>query len=310
MNVLETLNDELKNKHWTKEEKARFLYLRSCELFSYDNRYHFCGYFENPKERREAIRNRKINLEDVTDFTVICTTHIKEVYKELLRELADIDGEVEWVIKDVGHPWIEFNDGIRRIKADSTNGSDISRVKMKLNTTDYGPAKIEINEDYEKYLKEIDKKIGYIKQNYYSTTINTQVTEMYKEYKKVHHGLNTASYTNLLYYEIYTIMRYLEQYKKFPNFSDVEYALSYLGENFLEENAFDFTKATSLFAIDGEENWTFYNIYPLTLGKDTIYYLLTNEGKENNFYEIHREDALTYVRKLEGINKGRFFYND
>ena len=44
MNVLELMSKELKTKSWTTEEKARYIFLRSCELFTYDNRYLYGDY--------------------------------------------------------------------------------------------------------------------------------------------------------------------------------------------------------------------------------------------------------------------------
>ena len=45
MDVLQLLDDELKDKNnWSLEEKARYLYIRSCQLFSYDPR-HQCDLF-------------------------------------------------------------------------------------------------------------------------------------------------------------------------------------------------------------------------------------------------------------------------
>lgn len=39
MNVLEKLNQELQERnHYTLEQKKRYLYLRTCQLFSYDRR--------------------------------------------------------------------------------------------------------------------------------------------------------------------------------------------------------------------------------------------------------------------------------
>lgn len=294
MNVLETLHNELKNKNWTKEEKARYLYIRSCELFYYDQRYYFCRYFENAMERRNQIRNRKIDLENVTDFSVICTSHIIEVYKKLLFEFVNIEGNVE----GEAHPWLTFDDGTREIKADSIENNDITRIKMKLNTLGYNNIQSESN--YDEHLKEIDKNIGYIKDDYQNTIIKSRVKEMQEEYDKV-----KGPTTNYLFYQLYTITRYFEEYKKFKNFSDVEYALSYLGEKFFDNNFFDFSKAVSLFNTDADENWSFYNIYPISLDGDIIYYLLTNENGENEFYLIHREDVLGYTRTLKGLNKSR-----
>ena len=40
MDVLQLLDNELKDKNnWSLEEKVRYLYIRICELFSYDSRY-------------------------------------------------------------------------------------------------------------------------------------------------------------------------------------------------------------------------------------------------------------------------------
>ena len=39
MDVLQLLDNELKDKNnWSLEEKVRYLYIRICELFSYDSR--------------------------------------------------------------------------------------------------------------------------------------------------------------------------------------------------------------------------------------------------------------------------------
>lgn len=45
MNILEKLAKELQErKNFTLEQKKRYLYLRVCQLFSYDTRWHFCKY--------------------------------------------------------------------------------------------------------------------------------------------------------------------------------------------------------------------------------------------------------------------------
>lgn len=46
MNILQLLSQELNNKNWSLEEKARYLYLRSCDLFVYDPRVKFCNLIE------------------------------------------------------------------------------------------------------------------------------------------------------------------------------------------------------------------------------------------------------------------------
>lgn len=84
MNVLATLDKELKDKNWGKGTKSRYLYLRCCELFSFDSRYNYYIYldsFEDEILQKLKLRDRKINLEDVTDFRILCTNYTKELWR-------------------------------------------------------------------------------------------------------------------------------------------------------------------------------------------------------------------------------------
>jgi len=47
MDLLKIINDELAKLHLTEFEKVRYIYLRTCELFSFDARYNFTGLFED-----------------------------------------------------------------------------------------------------------------------------------------------------------------------------------------------------------------------------------------------------------------------
>ena len=93
MDVLQLLDNELKNKSdWSLEEKARYLYIRSCELFSYDLRYKWNSfrkiYGEDKIEKQ--IVNRKIDLRNVEDFRVLCTSYSRYVFYKLLEELLGL----------------------------------------------------------------------------------------------------------------------------------------------------------------------------------------------------------------------------
>lgn len=161
MNVLEMLDKELqKRQDYTLDLKKRYLYLRTCQMFSYDSRYHFCTY-EFLKEKAETLQaeilNKKINPEDVTDFKVVCKPYSKYIYSTALKELLNVDNEV---VGD-GHCWVEFDN--RQMKADATTG-DLSRAKFKLPTYGYKP--IVKDESYKEKLKEIDQGINYIDSNY------------------------------------------------------------------------------------------------------------------------------------------------
>ena len=73
MDVLNLIDSELKGMHLNDFEKVRYIYLRTCELFYFDVRYHFKEYIS--KRKLSKIINREIDLEDVNDFRVICHTY-------------------------------------------------------------------------------------------------------------------------------------------------------------------------------------------------------------------------------------------
>lgn len=89
MDVLAYLEENLKNKNWSLDEKCRYLYLQSCLLFSYDPRRKWLMCEPNEALTKE-IWDRQINLNNVTDFNVICTSWYKEVYLKLIHELLGI----------------------------------------------------------------------------------------------------------------------------------------------------------------------------------------------------------------------------
>ena len=65
VNILDLLNKELEYKNWSLEEKARYLYIRSCELFTYDERYDFIVSNIYNKMKKEELENLEIDLENL-----------------------------------------------------------------------------------------------------------------------------------------------------------------------------------------------------------------------------------------------------
>lgn len=52
-------------------------------MFSYDSRHHYCTYEllgKNEKNSEEEITQNRINLEDVTDFRMVCKNYSEDVY--------------------------------------------------------------------------------------------------------------------------------------------------------------------------------------------------------------------------------------
>lgn len=297
MNVLKMLNEELKNE-WELEEKIRYLYIRSCELFSYDPRYKFMGLFPNWREIESSIRYREIDLENVQDNLVICSSHAREVYSKLLREILNIKP----VPRGNGHSWVEFRDGKRNMMADATKTSDLGRVKMKLFTYGYHPEKREFG--YNDKLKEIDIKIGYIDSQYENDSLQKQKIDIEQQFNiDENYNINLDEF---IIYNLYKIKEIFEKYDNFSCFSDAEFCVSYLIRIFLEKcirlNK-DILNLIPLFQIDDNGKWTLKNIYAIKLENDTIYFILEQNDKEFNFYEIPEIEAINYTKNFKSCNK-------
>ena len=85
MNLLEMLSKEIDGKGFSDEEKARYLYIRCCQLFTYDPRYKLCHKVKNGNILKQEILNKQFNLENITDNWVVCTSHTKQIYNALLQ---------------------------------------------------------------------------------------------------------------------------------------------------------------------------------------------------------------------------------
>lgn len=289
MNVLDLLTNELKDKNWTTEEKARYLYLKSCELFSYDKRYNFSNLEACERFCFSKITNRQIDLENVTDNRVICKSHAREVISKIMLEILGIE------CRDLGrgHSWTTFNDGKRNVEADATISSDLARVKMGLNTKGYRPNEKEYF-FYEK-LKEIDKTIGYIKTDYENTTIEEEI----KKLKTVCDELENND--EVLIEKLYTIKSLFENYKNLTDFSDSEFCISYLIKRILNSNLG--LDRTSLVIMKDNGYWDFINIYPFYLENEVIYFVLRTIDNKNYFYEITESEVFELLKKYPGTNK-------
>lgn len=172
MNVLNRLDKELQNRsHFTLSQKKRYLYLRICQMFSYDSRYHYCDLLES-KERKalkEEILGKKTDLENVTDFTTVCKDYAENIYPRALLELLGIKSNSV----GEGHCWVEFEEKNQTMMADATQG-DLTRAKFKFATRRYHP--VEKNKEYNNELKKIDQEIGYIDFDYEDALLTTLVT--------------------------------------------------------------------------------------------------------------------------------------
>ena len=297
MNVLELLNSELKDKDWSLDSKARYIYLRSCELFSYDPRFKFCTFLENSKQVEKQIMHNYIDLENLQDNLVVCTSHTISVLSEMLRTLLN----VEVGIKGNGHLWTIFNDGKRNIESDATISSDLSRVKMGLSTRGYNTS----TRDYSflEQLKNIDINIDYIKKDYQNYFLDRRMDGLFSEFLKDNDNKLIHQDTDDYYiYKLYTLKEIFDSYKSLNGFSDSEFCISYLGYKYFKDDNININ-AISLFDLYDDTEWEFVNIYPIKLRDNILYFILEKTYNGYSFHEITELDAIHHVKELRGTNK-------
>lgn len=169
MDVLETLSKELERKRnfITKEdllldEKIRFLYLRVCQLFTYDSRYHYISVLGHKgKKLQKEILNKQFDLKNVTDFRGVCSS-ISSAFAIIVEELLGV--KVDLQMGD--HVWAKFTSCYGQIKTDATMG-DLTRAKMGVATRGYQLLENkEQRMEFEQQIYQMDIIINYIKYVY------------------------------------------------------------------------------------------------------------------------------------------------
>lgn len=299
MDILQTLDNELKNNHWSFDEKKRYLYIQSCKFFTYDTRFYFVNTayglrnIKNALNILKSINNKEIDLSNVTDNKVNCYSWSK-AYKQMQNELLNTDAKVvENMFGD--HAWVFFGH-----KADATEESDLSRVKMHLCTTGYdlSTESDKFIYDYQtpKKLKLMDKNIGYIKDNY------CNLKELIN-FLKIEFQEQNIPKEEALFWWLYHLMDTYQHFQKnLLYFDDASFGISYLFEYFVAKEVCKTTKKITLFD-DSNDDWDFIEIYKIPYLGDTFYYALLPCEEGYDFIEITSLDAFNYAISLKGPNK-------
>lgn len=154
MNLLDKLYSELNNKHLNDFEKVRYLYLRTCELFSFDSRYSFTNLFSDQKLYLEIV-NRKIDLTNVEDFLVVCHSYSREVLFKLIRELTSASVQLNG---DKQHSFVVYEEKPGVVwDLDATFG-DFPRAKIGVQTNGFYCSM----SSYKERIDETDHLLGYV----------------------------------------------------------------------------------------------------------------------------------------------------
>ncbi len=306
MNVLALLDEELKGKNWTDDEKRRYLYLRCGEIFSYDPRYFLCAHFTNGAKMQEDIRNQEIDLENLNSKWVVCTSYAREVYSVLLKELLNTDSD----IVGIGHECVVFEDsnGLE-VRADGTDAYDLTRIKMGFNTCGYSPVCGTIHA-FSNDLRKKDKKLGYLLgdeyANYFIKERASYLYQMFKNSSQFQVGNKIPD--DFLICQLKEIEKWVASYQNFEEFSDFTSCISYFYEKFLGCNYGIEPSVIPLYHISNN-HWEFVNLYLVGLENDMVYYALARDGANYSYKEISRVDAISYTENYEGKNKSLVFSN-
>lgn len=156
MNLIGQLDSELRGIKLDDFEKARYIYLRCCEIFSFDARWFYTDLFDDEKLHKKIL-NKKFNLEDIDSNLVICHSFTKYILKPLIEELTKLDCDL---IRNSTHSYAKINYYGQDWKLDATMG-DLARVKLGLPTKGFTSGLV----DYDLELDDIDMNMGYCDKN-------------------------------------------------------------------------------------------------------------------------------------------------
>ena len=270
MNLLDKLDNELKNKHYNDFEKIRYIYLRTCELFYFDARYYYVERFN--KKLYNKIINKKINITNVDDFSVICHSYSKYVLLKLINELTTAN-----VLLHTGaHSFVKYKDDSGSIwNLDATLG-DLSRVKVGIKPNGFTCLE-SWNFNYQDDLDEVDESLGY----------------KYKEKKDFIQSLDLSSFDTLI-----NGINNLIKENKLNNFTDVLFFVKWL----LNGCFCLFSDCTGM-----DNNYNFYNFIYDEANKDL--FCLSKGIDKYGISEISFDDGLQLSKKLH-MNKRNFFNNN
>lgn len=303
MNVLALLDNELKNKNWSMDEKKRHLYLRSCAIFSYDPRYFLCVKLTNGSKLQEEIRNQTVDLENVSSTWTVCTSFARDVYSVLLKELLQEDCKVN---QKREHSDVTLTSSENTpLKADPTYNWDYTRVKMGLSTRGY-LEQTEYIGNFEQKLKKQDQAIGYIKEEYKEHDIKRQVGRLYQEW-------NGQSSDDFIIHRMNKIKEQIDTYSNIDEFTDLKYCITNIQRDFLQDDYWTNVSTIPLYKIPSqgqelEKDWELINLYAISLKNDMLYYSLAKEDNKYTYKEITKSDAISYTNHYEGKNKTLIYH--
>ena len=285
MNVVSIIGDELGRKNWDLEDQIRYVYNRSCELFTYDERYRYVD-----SKLKEEIAHREIDLENVTDNRVICYTWSRSVFAPLMKKLFGIKTST---VGDEFHEGIIFNLGDTTFLADANLHGDITRVKMKVSTNGYYP--LGRSYDYGDILRERDIKLGHIEDYYVDEKLFVFLHFIRKEYEELMRVSGTElTERDFIKFRMDKILELMGKFKKLVSHYDLKCGMEYLMLKLFDPKERQLIKATTYLNSDNDyEFMTSYNVE----GTDEFYIIGNVDGK----YDVRKKLNGELDKQFEAI---------
>lgn len=296
MDVLQLLDDELKAKtNWGLKQKLRYLYLRSCMLFSYDERYR-SKLYKSVHPRDEITINivlREIDLRNVDNFLVVCTSFSRYVYKRIVKELLGI----EVSLCGDGHEYNMFLFDESRFMADVTNKCDLERVKMGMKTEGYYDYDIGRSLT-DKRVKQTDKEIGYIKDEYFEEILKRRINNLeWEYYDKTGKCYSYDNKTDYFLFQMRIVKEIFDKLNIFKYYSDAFYCEEILLSEFFKDCSCKLTN-NNLVDITSNDIWNFINVLDIDYNGEKFNFVLEPINGKYEFHEISVNEGDYYKKEL------------
>ncbi len=292
MNLVETLQEEMKGKHWNEEEKQRYIYIRCCQIFSYDITYNYLGYLTTEKSflESERLKRRYIDILNVKNPLVVCT-NFSQTLQKLYEQLLGIPSK----LMGTHHVTLTLNHKTYgTITLDPVLSYDFARAKKHMYLKGSSASDFTKNILYHCHLQKVDEAIGYIKDSYVDANLKSQVDQWIQ-------SQSLKNKDDILSAKMQFLKEKM-QMADFQAFSDYVYYQHILRECICTEAEKGHLQAYPLCDFQ-KDNWQFYEIYKQSRETNPLYYILQTEKGKIQYHEIDKEEVEKIIKDLKGSLK-------
>lgn len=297
MDLKKRMSEELASflENLTLFEQARYLYIRTCQLFQYDFRYLY-----GDSETKNRIYNLPIDLHKMEDFRIICST-----WCIIYQQLLDMIGIKSDILSAGKHKSVIFQVDEFELEADATCGADMTRVKMGHETRKY----ITRNECtfFKQLLTDTDTKLGYRKGMYMNECVELLAKDLRIKFK----GQNISPYENsefnynTLLYKFNWVADLINMSTKISGYYDSNYYMSYLLPKLLTRWEWEKILYAPCYQVEGEK-WDIMSLIKVEQEMSPLYLYLHDINGKYKITELEDEQRQHYVKNYSGINKHLF----